>query len=133
MTRRLFQVALCALVGYWLTIFVLTHLPPKDLPHVKLNDKIEHLMAYYLLSVLLNLVLHRRWSRHADWLTLILVLAYGAADEITQPLTGRTCDFLDWLADGTGAALGIIAYGAFQRIFLRSCVTTSSPVSSDKP
>jgi VanZ family protein len=38
-------------------------------------------------------------------------LVYGLIDEITQPLTGRSCDIYDWLADlaGAGMAVGLLS------------------------
>jgi len=36
------------------------------------------------------------------------LLAYGAFDELTQPITGRSCELTDWLADACGAAIGIV-------------------------
>lgn len=108
MRRRLFRGAISCLLLYWLLIGTITHLPATKLPHVEVSDKLEHFAAFTLLGVLLNIVLHQITRRHADWLTLLIVLIYGALDEFLQPLTGRTCDFTDWLADGTGAAVGVV-------------------------
>ncbi len=43
-----------------------------------------------------------------SWLGLLAVLgAYGALDELTQPLFLRDAEVLDWVADLAGAALGL--------------------------
>jgi VanZ family protein len=38
----------------------------------------------------------------------IALAAFGAVDEITQPLFGRTADVLDWAADCAGIAVGLL-------------------------
>src|SRR4051812_20638439 len=39
--------------AYWVVLCVLTHLPPKDLPHVEIDDKIQHFLSYGLLAGML--------------------------------------------------------------------------------
>jgi VanZ family protein len=36
----------------------------------------------------------------------VALLLYAAFDELTQPLTGRSCEWIDWVADAGGAAIG---------------------------
>ena len=51
-------------------------------------------------------------------LVLIIALAaFGAADEITQPMFHRQAEFFDWLADCAGIVLG----GCAVYLFVRSC------------
>jgi len=95
---------------YWLGIFAATHLPQTALPQPPMGDKTEHFIAYAGLSVLLMtwLIFTRPKVRYV-WVVAILVCAlYGAADEITQPIVNRFCDFRDFLADCVGAGLGIL-------------------------
>ncbi len=120
MTRRIYRLLLAALIAYWLTIFTLTHLPARDLPHIQVSDKIEHLAAFGVLSILLNLVLGTRLTTNRDWLTVAIVLAYGAIDEWLQTPVGRDCDLHDWFADGTGAALGVALCGLYRYLRLRA-------------
>ena len=109
---------LCQFVlgGYWLAIFVATHLPPTTsfLPNEENNiDKVYHFTAYAILAGLLATV----WqlssgvltARHLSW-TWIAVVIYGALDEITQIPVSRDCDIWDWTADATGAAVGLLAF-----------------------
>jgi VanZ family protein len=49
-----------------------------------------------------------RWSRRAVVAVAIALAAFGAVDEITQPLFGRTADVFDWAADCAGIAVGIL-------------------------
>src|SRR5947207_2664503 len=77
-----------ATAGYWVTLCVLTHLPPQDLPHVGMNDKVEHLLAYGMLAGLIALALWVTFPRRPwlAWGVLVVGLVYGAIDERTQPL-----------------------------------------------
>lgn len=118
MRRRLFRGAIFCLLLYWLLIGTITHLPATKLPHVTVSDKLEHFAAFMLLGFLLNVVLHQFTHRHADWLTLLIILIYGALDELLQPLTGRTCDLTDWLADGTGAAAGVVLCNMVRSVWM---------------
>lgn len=129
MSRRLFRGVVICLSVYWLVLCTLTHLPAGDLPHVEVNDKLEHFTAFALLGFLLNVVLRQVTRRHGDWLTLAIVLVYGALDEWLQPLTGRSCEFSDWLADGAGAAIGVVLCN-LMRLTWNAVATRSSPTPS---
>src|SRR4051812_34930441 len=108
---RLLRLAIwCALAVHWLTIFTLTHLPANSLPKVKVNDKVEHATAYFVLAALLHLAV--RIVRPIRYLPLIVLLAcaaYGALDEYLQSALpiNRDADKWDWAADVTGAAIGV--------------------------
>ena len=112
-TKTLSQIALG---GYWLLIFIGTHLPPTTLvlPYEEHNfDKVYHFTAYAILAGLLatawQLSSGVLTARHLRW-TWIAVVVYGALDEITQIPVGRDCDFWDWVADAIGAACGLLAF-----------------------
>jgi VanZ family protein len=102
------------LVLYWLLILTLTSLPGYDVPDVKINDKIEHLMAFGGLGFLLNLSLRIQnkftlIKKHPAISTILIVSAYAAFDELHQLfIPGRTCDILDWTADTIGVIIGVI-------------------------
>lgn len=115
---------LAAIVGlYWLAMFVGTHLPIRTTPQGDPYsfDKLEHIAAFAALSVLLSGL---GWSIGiGPWkvaaAALLLIAVYGAVDEASQSLVQqRTPDFLDWLADVFGAALGIIAFSAIRYCYL---------------
>ena len=101
------------LTVYWLILFVLTSLPSNRLPDAKINDKIEHYVAFGLLSFLLSLAFS--FQRKVRFLytwplmwTIILVALYGMLDELHQLyVPGRYCDILDWTADVLGGLAGI--------------------------
>lgn len=97
------------LASYWLLIYTATHLPQAALPQTSLGDKTEHFIAYALLAgIMLPWVMHRWPAARFPWLIVLLVsMAYGGIDEITQPIVNRYADLRDWLADSTGAAIGL--------------------------
>jgi VanZ family protein len=107
------------LAGYWLTLLVATHLPVRvaGLPRNQ-ADKLVHFVAYAILAWLLSTAwqasVGRLNARHLKFVWLAVVL-YGAVDEITQPLVGRTASVIDWLSDAAGAALGLVIFQLIRR------------------
>lgn len=105
--RKLGLILLILLIGYWLTIFVLTHIPVQKLPPSDVNDKLAHFVAYAGLASLLYLTMWTRWPAFRyPWLyTIAIALVYGAIDEVLQIPVNRVADVNDWLADAAGAIL----------------------------
>ena len=109
------------LAGYWLTLLVATHLPKTvaGLPADQ-TDKLIHFVAYAVLAWLLATAwqasVGRLNARHLKFVWMVVVL-YGAIDEVTQPIVGRTLSFADWLADAAGAAVGLILFRVTSRAF----------------
>lgn len=91
------------LYPYWGLCFLFTHLPPSSVPSaVSSIDKLAHGGGYFVLGFLLFCNLKR-------WLPALSILfVYGVFDELTQPLIGRTFEWVDLLADGLGGAAGVI-------------------------
>lgn len=100
---------------YFLTLFIGTHLPPKEMlnPPGFLSDKSAHLIGYAGLATVIlavwELSIGRLQPRHyfAVWLAGVV---YGAFDEWTQLSVGRICDMNDWAADVIGVTGGIVIY-----------------------
>ncbi|HRK30569.1 MAG TPA: VanZ family protein [Tepidisphaeraceae bacterium] len=108
--RRLANRWLGPVVGvYWLIAFSGTHLPGNALPTRPWGDKLDHMAGYLILGLLLCLWLglSRPWIRYAPLWALALAIAYGALDEITQPIVYRVADVGDWIADSIGATVGV--------------------------
>jgi len=107
------------LAGYWLTLLVATHLP-KQVAGLPTNqaDKLIHFAAYAVLAWLLAMAwqasVGRLNARHLK-LVWLAVVFFGAIDEVTQPLVGRTASVADWLADAAGAVVGLLVFGLWQR------------------
>lgn len=102
------------LIFYWILLFTLTTLPTESVPSVGVNDKLEHLLAYFGLSFLLYLTLHFQkksiiLKKYAVLFTFLVIFVYGIMDEVHQLLIpGRSCELLDFLADLLGGVIGII-------------------------
>ncbi len=99
------------LIAYWLAMFVATHVPrvPRELSLMPGGDKSQHLIAYAGLAFLIG----SRQSfgdslgRKRALFVFGIVALYGVIDELTQIPVGRTADVYDWLADVTGAVVGL--------------------------
>ena len=102
------------LIIYWIILFIATSLPVQSVPAIAISDKINHFLAYFILSVLLNLALiFQRKSifffNNAAAAAVIIASVYGALDEIHQIfIPGRFAEVLDWLSDTAGAVLGVL-------------------------
>lgn len=108
--RRAATAWTAALIIYWVVLFAGTHFPSSggELGPLLNVDKLVHAGAYFVLATLLLNAARGGGDRlgRATRLSLAgVLLAYGAVDELTQPLAGRTCDFADWVANTVGVAL----------------------------
>jgi VanZ family protein len=109
------------LVGYWLALFIATHLPADfvQLPE-SISDKVPHFVAYALLAILATAAW--QWNRcQFGWrrcLIMWLVLAsYGVVDEWTQIPLGRQASVADWLFDVAGSGVGLAMFVGIRRHF----------------
>lgn len=105
---------------YWLALVAAMHVPMEQRPHEDRLipiDKVIHVGSYAVLTVLLGFTADAgaRSSRSARWRPMktraiaifAVCLLYGCLDELTQPLTGRSCDPWDLAADVCGVVLGL--------------------------
>jgi VanZ family protein len=113
---RLWQIALA---GYWLVLFISTHLP-REFPSIPGDgkDKWVHVGAFAVLAWLLAMAWEQTTGRlrasHliAAW---VVLAGYAAIDELTQIPVGRTASYADWMADAAGAAIGLFAFAMLRR------------------
>jgi VanZ family protein len=126
--RRLRLLAAAAVL-YWLALIMAMHIPLKPRPHVPdggiPKDKTVHFTLYAGLAVCLISVLEQRsrvdsaaqprrtLSRYLA--VMAFCTAHGYIEELTQPLTGRTYDLYDVLADCLGASLGLVGFFVVSR------------------
>lgn len=92
-------------MGLTLGVIVTGLLPPRDLPHLRISDKLQHVTAYLALALWFGgLLAPRRYL-----LLALALLALGGSIEIAQGLMGlgREADWYDFYADALGAALGL--------------------------
>lgn len=98
--------ALVVWVGFWLTIFALTHTPvPRGIKVVRFTDKIFHFVVFAALTWL-----GARWRRLSKgavgriellvWAGIYLI--YAALDEWLQTFVRRGASLYDWIADAAG-------------------------------
>ncbi|MBZ0199793.1 MAG: VanZ family protein [Ignavibacteriaceae bacterium] len=112
------------LAVYWAAIAVATSIPAKSLPKTSINDKIEHILAYFGLGFLLSFALYAQGKyiflkNNYAISALLITLIYAVVDEIHQLLIpGRQCDILDMIADLAGAIAGIILIKVIVKIFI---------------
>ena len=97
---------------YWqlLTLTILTvicylSLRPVQLVMPQLGlDKLLHCLAYFVLVLPLAI------SRPPHWKLLVLaLLLISGAIELIQPFTGRYAEWLDFVMNGVGLSLGVLA------------------------
>jgi VanZ family protein len=98
------------LACYWAALFLGTHWPrAHEVLRIGASDKALHFTAYFGLALLVGV----NWSLRAKFgwrqrgVALLLVVVFGALDELTQIPVGRDGSVYDWLADLAGAALGL--------------------------
>ncbi len=108
----------------WAAIILLgTSIPAKEIPDLSIFrfDKIIHASIYLVLCLLTYRALQsqKRFPLLSRWsllLSLLMVMAYGALDEIHQLLVpGRTADFWDFAADAVGACVSIAVVSFLHR------------------
>lgn len=120
---KLATISKYSLAAFWLVLVTATHVPlMAELPPIETSDKVLHASAYLILAFLLasawELNAGRLNARHLTvaWLAVIV---WAAIDEITQIPVGRDADFWDWLADASGAAVGIVLFVVVRRMMER--------------
>jgi hypothetical protein len=123
--RLISQFMLAATACYAGALLLLTHWPRVSVPAMPglglPLDKIAHVGLYAGLAMLVAVTNHlgglaRRWFIPT---LFVGIAAFGAADEATQILSGRTCDFNDWLFDLIGAVGGLVLVSSITRFIGR--------------
>ena len=105
------RLGVIALIVYWITIFVGTHLPvPPDMGP-KVGDKAKHFLAYFGLAFFLCYVSKPgpRWRRFGG--IALVTLCYAGFDEYTQRFVPpRQPDWMDFFADASGVTTAVLLY-----------------------
>jgi VanZ family protein len=92
-------------------ITVLSLLPQHDLPKVGVSDKLEHLLSYFVLAILGSFAVRER--RSLLYLFVLLCVMGGVIELLQAFSPGRSPDIVDAIADGAGAAAGVLIGAAF--------------------
>jgi len=103
---RIILVIKVLFVGAFLGVTILSVLPTPQVDGLE-SDKLNHLIAYAVLTLLLVLSLpgDRRLPR-GFWVALLSLLLYGALIEVVQHYIGRQFDLMDMVANAAGMLLG---------------------------
>jgi len=121
--RNKFLSVYAPLILYWIILFIATTLPAAQIPKTGINDKIEHLLGYFMLTFLLSNALffqnkNKTGKRFPIIAALVIAAFYGMVDEGHQYfIPGRLCDFYDWTADVTGAFAAGVSYFVIKKYF----------------
>ena len=112
------KVTIILLVFYWLSFFILAHIPEPDfVSKAGVSDKGLHLLAYLILVFLLWFAVSPdqkvSWRKAVVWWVFIVLTGYGAVDELLQGFTGRNCDVMDIVANIAGMFTGLILLSVF--------------------
>ncbi len=121
--------------------FVMTHLPPGNMPAVRVSDKTLHFLSYGLLTGCFYLAV---WARgvHPRRTALIVmsgVAGFAGLDEVLQGPVGRSPEIADWVADVGAACVAVgslwllrLVYARRDRVIFRDNARGGSkPVMTD--
>lgn len=95
------------LAAFWVPFVVVTWLaltpsPPESVAHI--SDIVLHALAFTVLTGALSFA-HYRLSAWPAWAWM---LAYGAALEVVQGITGRSPEWKDLIVDAIGIACAVL-------------------------
>ncbi len=111
-------------------VVLLTHLPQEVMPpqlQVIGLDKLAHVSAYGVITLLFILSLRTSPTMLSASLLFFAILALGALDELTQPFVSRTASLADWLANIIGVSGVLLFFLRFKRPKYQSTLTTQHP------
>lgn len=101
------------LILVFLGITILSLLPPRSGVELGKHDKINHFIAYTVLSLNYGLAV-RNIKKYLFGLPLLI--AYGLLMEFCQGFVpGREQSLLDGLANGAGVSMGFLFYWVYQK------------------
>jgi len=112
------KVTIILLVFYWLSFFILAHIPvPGLVRKAGVSDRGLHFLAYLILVFLLWFAVSPEqkvvWRKAVVWWVFIVLTGYGAVDELLQGFMGRNCDVMDIVANIAGTFTGLILFSVF--------------------
>ncbi len=112
------KVTIILLVFYWISYFILAHIPvPLLVRRAGVSDKGLHFLAYLILVFLLWFAVSGdkkvNWRRAGVWWVFFVATGYGIVDELLQGCVGRNCDVRDMVANLAGTLAGLILFSVF--------------------
>lgn len=104
---------------YWIILLGLTSYPADGIPVFGIGDKFEHLFAYLVLSIFMQLTFHfqERYinlKKNHVYYTIVISVIYGILDELHQYyIPGRFCDILDLISNIIGTLIAVVLVNYF--------------------
>lgn len=100
-------------VLYLSLIFYISSLPvPVELPSFFGFDKLIHFIEFGLVGYLVYNSICDNFAERAEFFSISFSIFYGGLDEIHQYFApGRSCDWMDFLADSLGIIFTVLIYG----------------------
>ena len=88
-------------------ILVIAIVPQADAPIGTPSDKVNHIIAFFILAFLAKLL----WPEKRIWVKAAWLIAFGGLIEVLQGVmaVGRNADWLDFLADVAATLVGLFA------------------------
>tara|TARA_R110001606_G_scaffold342785_1_gene491344 strand:+ start:2572 stop:2934 length:363 start_codon:yes stop_codon:yes gene_type:complete len=102
--QKILRILFWLLLGIILAISIM---PAGDAPTVFANDKFNHGLAFFTLSLMARLL----WTRTHAAILFLLLMVFGGGIELLQLSMGlgRDADWMDFAADVAAIVLGILA------------------------
>ena len=104
--------------GFAAVLFLLTHIPQKHIPEqlqMLSFDKFLHVIAYGMLTCLALRTVKTPLPLRTYLVVFLLIAAFGAFDEYTQILAGRSCSMFDWLANIVGITAVLLCFFIYEK------------------
>lgn len=106
---RMSLLRLLFVIAFWLCIagaYVFAILPGKDAPSAFAWDKMNHMLAFFVVTVLGRLA----YPRASVPLIAVAMAAFGGFIELSQavPFIHRDAQWADWFADCIATAIGLV-------------------------
>ena len=100
---------LIAVIAFWACLigaYVLAIMPGHDAPSVFLWDKLNHMLAFFVVTILYRLA----YPRTPVVVIAVAMALFGGAIELSQavPFIHRDAEWDDWFADCGAAIAGLI-------------------------
>ncbi len=94
---------------FWLLlggVLAISIMPAEDAPVVFADDKLNHILAFFILSFMARIL----WSRVGTVIMFSMLTVFGGAIELLQLAMGfgRDADWMDFAADVLAIALGML-------------------------
>jgi len=120
MTMRSPRLAFLVRVALWSAVavaYVAAIVPGRDAPSLGWTDKVDHMAAFFTISLLAGLA----YPRLPALRLLAIVSAFGAFIELSQamPFIGRDAEWADWAADTVATGVGLLVAWPLRRLVWR--------------